>query len=258
MPTKWSRLCGLRCVCQAIQLPKKIQRPENAEGGDQLLCRKIVRGSKLQTDLASCESIIQERLWHPILVEKQTQQCNSKSERVMVAPHNNACSNMPTTAQQQWPCNCLYENNMQAYVAAEPMRHSLKQHQNGNNIGWHQKPQHIWNLKWTRWVSLDKCPKGRSSIARCCWKSWFIGATFASILGLLSFSLIHLVDHPVQSMRDTGNVIDHELWMKDLPSTWAFWCKPCSNGSVHKLKTRFCAQGDHQVERGLTTLTHFP
>ena len=36
--------------------------------------------------------------------------------------------------------------------------------------------------------------------------------------------------------------------MKVLPSTWAFRCKRYPDGSVRKLKARFCARGDKQIE----------
>ena len=36
--------------------------------------------------------------------------------------------------------------------------------------------------------------------------------------------------------------------MNVLPSTWAFQCKRYPDGSVQKLKARFCAHGDKQVE----------
>jgi hypothetical protein len=37
-------------------------------------------------------------------------------------------------------------------------------------------------------------------------------------------------------------------WMNILPSTWAFKCKRYPDGDVHKLKVRFCAWGDCQIE----------
>ena len=36
--------------------------------------------------------------------------------------------------------------------------------------------------------------------------------------------------------------------MNALPSTWAFCCKHFSNDDIRKLKARFCARGDRQVE----------
>ena len=39
------------------------------------------------------------------------------------------------------------------------------------------------------------------------------------------------------------------LWSAShVPSTWAFRCKRYPDGSVRKLKARFCARGDKQVE----------
>jgi hypothetical protein len=36
--------------------------------------------------------------------------------------------------------------------------------------------------------------------------------------------------------------------MNILPSTWAFKCRRYSDGDVRKLKARFCARGDCQIE----------
>ena len=43
-------------------------------------------------------------------------------------------------------------------------------------------------------------------------------------------------------------VVARETWMNVLPGTWAFKCKRYPDGSVRKLKARFCARGDKQVE----------
>jgi hypothetical protein len=42
--------------------------------------------------------------------------------------------------------------------------------------------------------------------------------------------------------------IKREKWMNIVPSTWAFKCKRYPDGSVRKLKARFCVHGDKQVE----------
>jgi hypothetical protein len=47
---------------------------------------------------------------------------------------------------------------------------------------------------------------------------------------------------------DTWNVVDRENWMNILPGTWAFKVKRFPNGDVKKLKARFCARGDRQIE----------
>jgi Reverse transcriptase (RNA-dependent DNA polymerase) len=44
------------------------------------------------------------------------------------------------------------------------------------------------------------------------------------------------------------NVVTQEPWMHVLPSTWAFRCKRYPDGSIRKLKARFCARGDKQIE----------
>ena len=43
-------------------------------------------------------------------------------------------------------------------------------------------------------------------------------------------------------------VVDRQPWMNVIPSTWAFKRKRFPDGSVKKLKARFCARGDFQVE----------
>jgi hypothetical protein len=48
--------------------------------------------------------------------------------------------------------------------------------------------------------------------------------------------------------KDAWDVVDREDWMNVLPSTWAFKCKRYPDGSVRKLKARFCARGDKQIE----------
>lgn len=47
---------------------------------------------------------------------------------------------------------------------------------------------------------------------------------------------------------DSWDVVDREDWMKVLPSTWAFRIKRYPDGLIKKLKARFCARGDRQVE----------
>ena len=48
--------------------------------------------------------------------------------------------------------------------------------------------------------------------------------------------------------HDAWEVVDHETWMNVLPLTWAFKCKWFPLGLFHKLKARFCARGDRQIE----------
>ncbi len=36
--------------------------------------------------------------------------------------------------------------------------------------------------------------------------------------------------------------------MNVIPGTWAFRCKRFPDGKVRKLKSRFCARGDRQIE----------
>ena len=48
--------------------------------------------------------------------------------------------------------------------------------------------------------------------------------------------------------KNAWQVVDREDWMNVLPSTWAFKCKRYPDGSIRKLKARFCARGDRQIE----------
>ena len=54
--------------------------------------------------------------------------------------------------------------------------------------------------------------------------------------------------HTLADKKDAWDVVERQPWMSILSSTWAFRCKRYPNGSVHKLKARFCARGDKQVE----------
>jgi Reverse transcriptase (RNA-dependent DNA polymerase) len=48
--------------------------------------------------------------------------------------------------------------------------------------------------------------------------------------------------------KDAWDVVEREPWMNVLPSTWAFRCKRYPDGMIRKLKARFCARGDRQIE----------
>ena len=54
--------------------------------------------------------------------------------------------------------------------------------------------------------------------------------------------------HTLADKKNTWDVVERQPWMNILPSTWAFRCKKYPDGSVRKLKARFCARGDKQVE----------
>jgi hypothetical protein len=47
---------------------------------------------------------------------------------------------------------------------------------------------------------------------------------------------------------DVWEEVEREPWMNIIPSTWAFRCKRFPDGLVRKLKSRFCARGDKQIE----------
>ena len=48
--------------------------------------------------------------------------------------------------------------------------------------------------------------------------------------------------------KQAWEAVDRQPWMNVLPSTWAFKCKRHPDGSVRKLKARFCARGGRQIE----------
>jgi hypothetical protein len=50
--------------------------------------------------------------------------------------------------------------------------------------------------------------------------------------------------HTLEHEKDSWEVVDRELWMNVLPSTWAFHCKRYPDGSIRKLKARFCNCSD--------------
>jgi Reverse transcriptase (RNA-dependent DNA polymerase) len=52
----------------------------------------------------------------------------------------------------------------------------------------------------------------------------------------------------LEQLMECWEIVDREDWMNVLPSTWAFQCKRYPDGSVRKLKARFCARGDRQIE----------
>jgi len=52
----------------------------------------------------------------------------------------------------------------------------------------------------------------------------------------------------LQDNMDSWDIVDRQEWMNIIPSTWAFKCKRFPSGEVRKLKARFCARGDKQIE----------
>lgn len=55
-------------------------------------------------------------------------------------------------------------------------------------------------------------------------------------------------EHETLIKMNVWEEVEKESWMNVLPSTWAFKCKRYSDGLVRKLKARFCARGDRQIE----------
>jgi hypothetical protein len=47
--------------------------------------------------------------------------------------------------------------------------------------------------------------------------------------------------------KGSWEVVTKKFWMHVLPATWAFECK-CFPDGIRKLKARFCARGDRQIE----------
>jgi hypothetical protein len=48
--------------------------------------------------------------------------------------------------------------------------------------------------------------------------------------------------------KDVWKKVEWEPWMNVIPYTWAFKCKRFPDGLIQKLKARFCARGDKQIE----------
>jgi hypothetical protein len=48
--------------------------------------------------------------------------------------------------------------------------------------------------------------------------------------------------------KGSWEVVTKKAWMHVRPSIWAFKCKRFPDGIVRKLKARFCARGDRQIE----------
>jgi hypothetical protein len=56
------------------------------------------------------------------------------------------------------------------------------------------------------------------------------------------------VEYETLLSKHAWTEVKREKWMNVVPSTWAFKCKRYPDGSVRKLKARFCVHGDKQVE----------
>jgi hypothetical protein len=55
-------------------------------------------------------------------------------------------------------------------------------------------------------------------------------------------------EHETLIKKEVWEEVEREAWMNVIPSTWAFKCKRFPDGLVRKLKSRFCARGDKQIE----------
>jgi hypothetical protein len=56
------------------------------------------------------------------------------------------------------------------------------------------------------------------------------------------------VEYETLLSKHAWTEVKRKKWMNVVPSTWAFKCKRYPDGSVRKLKARFCVHGDKQVE----------
>jgi Reverse transcriptase (RNA-dependent DNA polymerase) len=52
----------------------------------------------------------------------------------------------------------------------------------------------------------------------------------------------------LETEMDSWEVVERQGWMNVLPSTWAFRYKRFPDGTIRKLKARFCVRGDRQRE----------
>jgi hypothetical protein len=52
----------------------------------------------------------------------------------------------------------------------------------------------------------------------------------------------------LDTVMKAWEIVESQSWMKVLPSTWAMRCKRFPDGMIRKLKARFCARGDKQME----------
>jgi hypothetical protein len=43
-------------------------------------------------------------------------------------------------------------------------------------------------------------------------------------------------------------IVERQTWINVSPSTWALKCKKFPDGFIRKLKARFCARGETQLE----------
>ena len=57
-----------------------------------------------------------------------------------------------------------------------------------------------------------------------------------------------LLEYETLTKMGVWDIVEKRDWMNVLPGTWAFRCKRFPDGDIRKLKGRFCARGDCQVE----------
>ena len=56
------------------------------------------------------------------------------------------------------------------------------------------------------------------------------------------------VEYNTLIKKECWDIVKKQSWMNVLPGTWAFKIKRYPDGLVKKLKARFCARGDRQIE----------
>jgi len=66
------------------------------------------------------------------------------------------------------------------------------------------------------------------------------------------------VEHQTLVKMKVWEVVDQKPWMTVIPGIWAFRIKRFPDGLIKKLKARFCAQGQHQVDGANVFETYSP
>ncbi|MHA7927723.1 MAG: hypothetical protein ACX936_21195, partial [Marinobacter sp.] len=126
-------------------------------------------------------------------------------------------------------------------------------------------------LNWTKTVDALKSPNLARLWSSCLAEQDFDLETFEWLHPLLLSTKANAEDNPswdeamngpladgymkaaeteIETLEqmDVWDVVAREGWMNVIPGTWAFRCKRFPDGSVRKLKGRFCVRGDKQID----------
>ena len=146
-----------------------------------------------------------------------------------------------TQPKQKIPCGCLnnkYLNAMNWHLSVKHMRNSsvrslmaklaLDTDPITNEIDW-LNPM-IFGAK----ANAEDNPD---------WNEAMNGPDAAGFWKAMEIEIDTLVNK-----RKAWTVVDREAHMNVLPSTWAFRIKRLPDGSIRKLKARFCVRGDKQIQ----------